>query len=116
MMSFLHALQKHCMRGRPAFNAARPQFNRCLNQQHSKLEHEEDDGIKVTFVSADGKEERVCYGRPGQDLMRRADAPDVELAGACEGACACSTCHVVILDRRTFDALPEPTDDENDML
>ena len=29
---------------------------------------------------------------------------------------ACSTCHVVVEDQGVYDSLPEPTDDENDML
>ena len=37
------------------------------------------------------------------------------LAGACEGSIACSTCHV-ILSPEYYDLLPEPEDDENDML
>lgn len=36
-------------------------------------------------------------------------------AGACEGSLACSTCHV-ILEKPVYDKLPEPCDDENDML
>lgn len=35
--------------------------------------------------------------------------------GACEGSVACSTCHV-ILDPQYYDLIPEPEDDENDML
>ena len=35
--------------------------------------------------------------------------------GACEGSVACSTCHV-ILTPEYYDLLPEPDDDENDML
>ena len=35
--------------------------------------------------------------------------------GACEGSVACSTCHV-ILPPEYYDLLPEPEDDENDML
>lgn len=37
------------------------------------------------------------------------------LSGACEGSVACSTCHV-ILPPQYYDLLPEPDDDENDML
>jgi len=36
-------------------------------------------------------------------------------SGACEGSVACSTCHV-ILPPEHYDLLPEPEDDENDML
>lgn len=35
--------------------------------------------------------------------------------GACEGSVACSTCHV-ILPAECYDLLPEPEDEENDML
>ena len=36
-------------------------------------------------------------------------------SGACECSLACSTCHVWV-DEDYFDNLPEPTDEENDML
>jgi ferredoxin-2, mitochondrial len=39
----------------------------------------------------------------------------IELEGACEGVCACSTCHV-ILEADVFDRLPEASEDEEDML
>ena len=41
---------------------------------------------------------------------------DIELEGACEGSLACSTCHVIVLDDKFYQGLPEPSDDENDML
>ena len=37
------------------------------------------------------------------------------MIGACERSIACSTCHV-ILDPEIYDKLPEPEDEENDML
>ena len=40
---------------------------------------------------------------------------DVFAVGACEGSVACSTCHV-ILSPEHYDLLPDPEDDENDML
>ncbi len=30
--------------------------------------------------------------------------------------CACSTCHVIFEDEELFDSLPEPSEDEEDML
>lgn len=47
--------------------------------------------------------------------MRLAHENDVDLEGACEGACACSTCHV-ILDKPIFDKLDPPSVEEEDML
>lgn len=35
--------------------------------------------------------------------------------GACEASLACSTCHVYV-DDDYFDALPEPLEEEEDML
>lgn len=35
--------------------------------------------------------------------------------GACECSIACSTCHV-ILDEETYKKLPEPKEEEDDML
>ena len=36
--------------------------------------------------------------------------------GACEGSLACSTCHVIVEDEEYYKRIPEPDDDENDML
>lgn len=41
---------------------------------------------------------------------------DPSSAGACEGSLACSTCHVIVEDQEYYDKIPEPDDDENDML
>ncbi|KAJ2037417.1 mitochondrial matrix iron-sulfur protein [Coemansia sp. RSA 2337] len=70
--------------------------------------------VTVTFIEPDGNEIQAT-GEEGTNLMELAHENDVDLEGACEGACACSTCHV-ILDDNVFDSLPEPTDEENDML
>ncbi len=39
---------------------------------------------------------------------------NVDIEHACEKACACTTCHVVIKDG--FDSLDDASDDEEDML
>ncbi len=71
--------------------------------------------VRVTYAyAADGREQTVS-GEVGADLMRLAHATGVELEGACEGALACSTCHVV-LPPDVYSRLPEPGDEENDML
>ena len=52
----------------------------------------------------------------GQTLLQVAHSNDgIDLEGACEGVCACSTCHC-ILTSDMYDLLPEPTEDEEDML
>ncbi|CAM9400579.1 unnamed protein product [Discosporangium mesarthrocarpum] len=49
------------------------------------------------------------------NLMRVAQRHGIELEGACEGVCACSTCHI-ILEGEVYDGLEEPSEDEEDML
>ena len=51
----------------------------------------------------------------GTNLVRVAQAADIELEGACECSLACSTCHV-ILEPKVYDALPPPNEDEEDLL
>lgn len=69
----------------------------------------------MTYVEdSDGKETTV-YGEEGQDIMRLAHENDIDLEGACEGSLACSTCHV-IMEPKFYEKLPEPSDEENDML
>ena len=70
--------------------------------------------VTVKFITQEG-EERVVTGPSGQDILTLAHENNVDLEGACEGSLACSTCHV-ILDQASYDKLPEPTDEENDML
>lgn len=73
--------------------------------------------INVTFISTEnGKDEEVVVeGKEGDNLMSLAHENDIELEGACEGALACSTCHVILEDK-VYSSLPYPTDEENDML
>ncbi|KZF20299.1 ferredoxin [Xylona heveae TC161] len=71
--------------------------------------------IHVTFVDKDGDEHNFEVAE-GDNLLDIAQANDLEMEGACGGSCACSTCHVIIEDPEMFDKMPEPDDDENDML
>jgi ferredoxin len=95
--------------------------------------------IKVTFRDAKGNDIKTIEGNEGDDLLSLAHEHDVDLegrlifhitpyshslaaiseleliTGACERSIACSTCHV-ILDPEIYDKLPEPEDEENDML
>ncbi|MCB9918245.1 MAG: 2Fe-2S iron-sulfur cluster binding domain-containing protein [Planctomycetes bacterium] len=65
------------------------------------------------FEHSDGTE-RVVQGRPGQNLLEIALYHDIELDHACGGVCACSTCHVKIMEGA--DLLTEARDDEEDQL
>ncbi|KAK4690052.1 hypothetical protein P7C73_g56, partial [Tremellales sp. Uapishka_1] len=72
-------------------------------------------GIKVTFRDSKGADIKTIEGNEGDDLLSLAHEYDVDLEGACEGSVACSTCHVIISPEQ-YDRLPEPDDEENDML
>ncbi|KAL6878918.1 ferredoxin [Trichoderma novae-zelandiae] len=69
----------------------------------------------VTFIDKEGEEHRFAVSA-GDNLLDIAQANDLEMEGACGGSCACSTCHVIVEGEDYFDKMPEPEDDENDML
>lgn len=69
----------------------------------------------MTFVDKDG-EEKTIEVPVGMSMLEAAHENDIELEGACEGSLACSTCHVIVMDEDYYNKLPEPTDEENDML
>lgn len=70
---------------------------------------------KVRFISADGTTVTEVDAKPGTRLLDLAQANDQPLEGTCEGAMACSTCHVVIASA-DFAALPKASAEEEDML
>ena len=69
---------------------------------------------KIIFIEPDGKE-KIIEAENGLSLLEVAHNNDIDLEGACEGSLACSTCHVV-LEKGFFDGLPEPSEEEEDML
>ncbi|KAG0602829.1 hypothetical protein M758_10G044800 [Ceratodon purpureus] len=71
--------------------------------------------ISVTFVTKDGVEKEIKVP-VGMSMLEAAHQNDIDLEGACEGSLACSTCHVIITDEELYNKLPEPSDEENDML
>ena len=70
---------------------------------------------RVRFVSADGARVTEVDAPAGTRLLDLAQAHDQPLEGACEGAMACSTCHVVIAPA-DFARLPRASEAEEDML
>ena len=69
---------------------------------------------KVTFVERNGNS-REIDARAGQTLLEIAWDNGLDVEGACEGSMACATCHVIV-DPAWFDRLPDPSEDEEDML
>jgi len=69
----------------------------------------------VTFIDKEGDSHTFVVS-DGDNLLDIAQANDLEMEGACGGSCACSTCHVIVNEPDMYDKMPEPDDDENDML
>lgn len=70
--------------------------------------------LHITFITKEGKQETYEVAE-GDNLLDIAQANHLDMEGACGGSCACSTCHVIV-DPEYYDKIPEPDDDENDML
>jgi ferredoxin-2, mitochondrial len=71
--------------------------------------------VKFEFLLRDGKTRQVVDAPKGISVLKAAHMFGVELEGACEESMACSTCHV-ILEETLFDALPQATEREEDLL
>ncbi|KAL0634253.1 mitochondrial matrix iron-sulfur protein [Maublancomyces gigas] len=71
--------------------------------------------LHVTFIDKDGKKYTYEVSE-GDNLLDIAQENDLEMEGACGGSAACSTCHVIVDDGAMYEKMPEPEDDENDML
>ena len=69
---------------------------------------------KITFI--ENGAEKIIDAPLGISLLEVAHKNGIGLEGACEGSLACSTCHVIVVEEAYFDNLPEPTEDEEDML
>jgi ferredoxin len=70
---------------------------------------------RIRFISADGTKEAIAESKPGDRLLDVAQAHGMPLEGTCEGAMACSTCHVYLVGG-DVDLLPAPSEEEEDML
>lgn len=82
----------------------------------SSATDESGESISVTFKDEKDGTEKTVQVPMGKSLLEAAHENEIELEGACEGSLACSTCHVIVEDQEYYDKLPEPDDDENDML
>jgi 2Fe-2S ferredoxin len=69
---------------------------------------------RITFVSPGGDRVEVDADA-GMTILEIVREHGIDLEGACEGALACATCHVIV-DPAWFSKLPPPRQDEVDML
>ena len=72
------------------------------------------DSVTIHFVDQKGVKTTV-QAPVGENILLVAHANHIDLEGACECSLACSTCHVYI-DEDHFVQLPEPVEEEEDML
>ncbi|KAI0465925.1 adrenodoxin-like protein, mitochondrial precursor [Xylaria cf. heliscus] len=97
-------------------SALRRQFSTSQIQQHGHITPPKPgEELYVTFIDKEEREHKIAVSE-GDNLLDIAQANDLEMEGACGGSCACSTCHVIVLDEDYYDKMSEPEDDENDML
>ena len=69
---------------------------------------------RMTFVEPDGTRREV-EAPLGHSLLQIAWDNKIDIEGACEGAMACSTCHIIVAPE-WFDKLEDASEDEEDML
>lgn len=69
----------------------------------------------IRFIAADGTSGPEIDAPAGTRLLDLAQAHGQPLEGTCEGAMACSTCHVLITGSDAA-RLPRPSEEEEDML
>ena len=96
------------------FRYSNRSFHKTQPFLHRASENTDKPVIHFSFIDKDGKEYPV-EGHVGDHLLGVAHAHKVDLEGACEASLACSTCHI-ILPKDIYNQLPEPSEEENDML
>ncbi|MBW0541592.1 hypothetical protein O181_081307 [Austropuccinia psidii MF-1] len=72
-------------------------------------------GIKIKFKNHKGELIKEVEGNEGDDIVDLSWEWDLDIEAACEKSVACSTCHC-IFEPDVFNQLPEPSEDEEDML
>ena len=68
----------------------------------------------IHFITPEG-EKKTIEAPLGLSILEIAHRNNIALEGACEGALACSTCHVVV-SPEWFSKLEAASEDEEDML
>ncbi|KAF2093316.1 ferredoxin [Rhizodiscina lignyota] len=71
--------------------------------------------LYTTFIDKGGNEHKIAVSK-GDNLLDVAQANDIDIEGACQRSCACSTCHVIVDGEEMYEKMTEPDDSENDML
>ena len=100
------------------FDALRRSFHTRSPLAHGGYEwrdpKSEDEVVNVVYVDRQDNEIPI-RGKVGDNVMYLAHRHKIEIEGACEASLACCTCHVYV-DHDYFDSLPDPKEEEEDML
>ena len=70
---------------------------------------------RIVFVSANGQQQFEVDAKVGDTVLDVAHQNGIDIEGACEGHMSCSTCHVIV-ESADYPRLPEPSEEEEDML
>lgn len=70
--------------------------------------------VKITFILENGTEKTV-ETEEGSSVLEIAHTNEIDLQGACNGACACATCHVIV-DKKYFEKLSPASPEEEELL
>lgn len=92
-------------------------FNTSCHLKHGGGHSEpltEEETVNVTYIDREEKKIKV-KAKVGDNMLYLAHRNNVDLEGACEASLACSTCHVYVKEE-FLDVLPEPLEEEDDML
>lgn len=98
----------------PAGHLQRRSFSSSAGEDASNADGKKE-SIHVTFINRDGSEKTIQVPI-GTHMLQAAHDNDIDLEGACEASLACSTCHVIFEEEGLYNRLPEPSEEENDML
>nr|QZX63215.1 mitochondrial ferredoxin-2 [Halisarca dujardinii] len=74
----------------------------------------EDEVVNISVIDAGGNEHKI-RGKIGDNVLYLAHRFGVDMEGACEASLACTTCHVYVEDN-LYEKLPEPLEEEEDLL
>lgn len=71
--------------------------------------------IKLTFIQDDKKINVDVDENSKKTLLDIAKENDIPLMGACDGSCACGTCHIYI-DEEHLQKIEKPLEEEENVL
>ena len=72
--------------------------------------------ITLTFIQTDGERKNISIDENEHiSLLEVAKNNNIDIVGACDGACACGTCHVKI-DKEHLSKIEKPSENEENVL